>query len=88
MWYSNVLIELFQSEFSSCQRSDRYVDKSPLSAFCLTNFGTGKLQLFQIITYDIFSNFVGMRGRGESGHLLGNAGSVAACNRKRGPINY
>jgi len=31
MWYSDVVIELFQSEFNSSQRSDRYVDKSLLA---------------------------------------------------------
>ena len=37
----------------------------------------------------IFSpKFVGMRRRGETGHLLGNTVSVGAFNRKRGPLNY
>jgi hypothetical protein len=57
-----------------------------LTGICLKTFGTSKLQLFQI-NY-IFSKFVGVRGRGEPGHLLGNAGSVAACNRRGGPLNY
>ena len=35
------------------------------------------------------SKFEGLRGWGVSGHLLGNFGSVAACNRKRGlPVYY
>jgi hypothetical protein len=34
------------------------------------------------------SEVVGVRGRGETGHLLGNYGSVAACNRKRGLLSY
>jgi hypothetical protein len=41
MWYSNVLIELFQNEFSFSQRQ-----VFPVTSFCLKNFGLGKLQLF------------------------------------------
>ena len=34
------------------------------------------------------SKFTGLRGWGEPGILLGNSGSVAACSRKRGQLNY
>jgi hypothetical protein len=56
MWYSNVVIELFQIEFSSPRQSDRYVDKLLLSLhFALKKRGTVKLKLFQI-HYQIFSS--------------------------------
>jgi hypothetical protein len=51
MWYSNVLIELFQIVVTTSQQSEKCLRKYYVIAICLeTFFGTANLQLFQPIS--------------------------------------
>jgi hypothetical protein len=68
LWYSDVLIELFQVVIAAPQRSEKCLQKCSLIEICLEMlFGIANLQLFQpIFIYNLFaSKLGGLRGRGE-----------------------
>jgi len=65
------------------------VDKSLHTLHFFLSFGTSKLQLFQTYSYKLLNSQICRTAReGEPDYLSGNTGSVAACNRKRGSLNY
>jgi len=67
MWYSNVLIELFQTEKKLSQRCDICGQVSPLTEICFKSFLTlascsssNQIKSVRLLT----SKFVGLRGEG------------------------
>ena len=85
MWYSNVVVELFQVDISISQQSEMSVDKMISALIFLKKcLGKATCNFSSLIPYVLHSKFRGLRGLGggEPGLLLGNSGSVAACSRK------
>jgi hypothetical protein len=65
--------------------SQRIPSISSLTAICLQIYlALTTCNSSKFLLRNIPSTFVGLRGMGEQGQLLGNFGSVAGCFRKRG----